>query len=141
MVVMDREKTLEKVKEAVGEVCRDYDVVAAYLFGSFARGEEHKHSDVDVAVFFRDYDIHKLLELGRKIQEEAAVDREVDVRALNRSGTPFSFRVISEGEILYEENASDRADIEQMIERRYHDMKPYFEDYRREMDRRLANYG
>ncbi|MFB6159086.1 MAG: nucleotidyltransferase domain-containing protein [Candidatus Nanohalobium sp.] len=138
---MRREEVLENVRSAVREVCQEYDVVAAYLFGSFVRGEEKEDSDIDVAVFFRDYNINKLLELGRKIQEEAGVEREIDVRALNRSGTAFSFRVISEGEVLYESEASERADVEQMIDRRYHDMKPYFEDYRREMKQRLASYG
>ena len=40
--------TIENIAETLREVVAPYDVRAGYLFGSFARGEEEPHSDVDV---------------------------------------------------------------------------------------------
>lgn len=127
--------SVEKVREAVEKLAPEYNVVSAYLFGSFARNEENKDSDIDIAVYFEDYSLKKVLELGRKIADEADIDREIDLRALNNKKTGLAFRVISEGEVIYEEDKSKRADIELQIERRYHDIKPYKKEYRQEMMR------
>jgi len=136
---MKRSEIFERTESAVESVCESSrDVVAVYLFGSFVRGEEDEQSDIDIGILFRDYSIDKLLKLFRRIDEELDIEREVDVRALNNSGPEFPFKVISEGKLLYESDASERADYEQYFERRYHDMKPLIEDYRSEMKARLV---
>ncbi|MEF8836168.1 MAG: nucleotidyltransferase domain-containing protein, partial [Candidatus Thermoplasmatota archaeon] len=61
---------VKSIKKGVSKVCKDYDVVAAYLYGSFARGEQHQGSDVDIGIYFEDYSLKKLLEMSRKIQGE-----------------------------------------------------------------------
>lgn len=33
---------------------KDENVIFAYLYGSVARGDTHKFSDIDIAVFFRE---------------------------------------------------------------------------------------
>lgn len=141
MAMENREQETESVWRAAQKVFPDFDVVAAYLYGSYARGEEHEGSDVDVAVYFENYDIDKLLRVGRRMREEADVSREIDVRALNRSDPMFSFEVIREGELVYEADPAKRVDVEQAIERRYHDMKPLVEEYRTEMKRRTSQHG
>lgn len=141
MAMEGRARVIESVRRAAQEVLPDFDVVAAYLYGSYARGEEHEGSDVDLAVYFDDYDIDKLLRVGRRMREEADVGREIDVRALNRADPVFAFKVIQEGELIFESSTSRRVDVEQMIERRYHDMKPLVEEYRTEMKRRSSQYG
>lgn len=39
-------------EQKLAEVCRKNDVVFMAIFGSFARGEQNKKSDVDVAIEF-----------------------------------------------------------------------------------------
>lgn len=136
--VMERSEVLDRVEEAVEEVSRDSGIVAAYLYGSFVREEEDAQSDVDIGLVFRDYSLRKLLEASRRIDEEAETGRELDVRALNDAGPEFAFNVISEGEVVYESSASERADYEQMFERKYHDMKPYIQEYRQQMKERVS---
>ena len=43
-------KMMKAIELYIREVALHYNVVGAYLFGSFARGEEHDFSDIDVAV-------------------------------------------------------------------------------------------
>ena len=42
--------TIEKIKEVVSNVLKDYDVKSCYLFGSYAKGKETELSDVDLMI-------------------------------------------------------------------------------------------
>ena len=42
--------TVEKIKKIVAKVSKEYGVKNAYLFGSYARGEAHKGSDIDIII-------------------------------------------------------------------------------------------
>ncbi|MDY6774281.1 MAG: nucleotidyltransferase domain-containing protein [Candidatus Nanohaloarchaea archaeon] len=127
---MDTEGSVrEAVEESAQTVLPGYDVVAAYLYGSYARGEEHSDSDVDIAVYFRDYSLDKLLEVGRRLQEEADVGREVDVRSLNGADLVFQRNVLKDAELLYEKDPEARARFERSVYNRYLDMKPYIQQY------------
>ena len=42
--------TIESIKEAVSDVCARFPVDACYLFGSYAKGEATKDSDVDLLI-------------------------------------------------------------------------------------------
>ena len=137
---MEKEKIIEKVKDAARGVSEDHgNIIAVYLYGSFVEGNEDERSDIDIAILFDDYKLQELLEVGRKIQERAGVSREVDVRALNSSDSQFAFRVVKDAVLLYEKDREKRADMEQSMERKYHDMKPYVREYRDEMKRRVKN--
>lgn len=138
-LVMERDEIVGEIERAVTDICSEYDnVVAAYLYGSFARADEDAESDVDIGLLFEEYDIHTLLEIGRRIEDKVNLSRELDVRALNTSDPEFPFRVLKEAEVLYEKDKARRADLEQRIERKYFDMKPYIEEYRRERKKRMA---
>jgi predicted nucleotidyltransferase len=32
----------------------------AFLFGSLSRGKVHKHSDIDIAIYLKEYDINEV---------------------------------------------------------------------------------
>ena len=42
--------TVERIKEVVTRVGKKYGIKNAYLFGSYARGDADKYSDVDVLI-------------------------------------------------------------------------------------------
>ena len=46
---MEKEK-IEKIKEKILPILKKNDVVRASIFGSFARGEEKRGSDIDMLV-------------------------------------------------------------------------------------------
>ncbi|MBQ9954244.1 MAG: nucleotidyltransferase domain-containing protein [Eggerthellaceae bacterium] len=71
------ELRFDHISEIVCETLRDYDVREAYLFGSFARGDQTAESDVDLRFVCSDgmtygtlYEISQRLEgrLGRSVQ-------------------------------------------------------------------------
>ena len=42
--------TINEIKDIITPICKRYDVTAAYLFGSYARGDCTTSSDVDIRV-------------------------------------------------------------------------------------------
>jgi len=71
-------KNIEEIKQKITPVLRQYKVTKAGIFGSFARGEQKKGSDVDILIEIRDW--AGLLALaGLKIQLEEKLKRRVDI--------------------------------------------------------------
>lgn len=135
---MEHDEVVDRVRAAAGAVCPEYDVVAAYLYGSYARGEEHADSDVDVAVLFEEDSLRKLLELGRRLQAAADVDTEIDVRSLNDADLVFQRNVLRDGDLLYEGDAEERAAFERDVYNTYLDMKPHIQEYYGRRRERIA---
>ncbi|GIW41598.1 MAG: hypothetical protein KatS3mg076_2175 [Candidatus Binatia bacterium] len=48
-----REEILARLKELARVLRREFEVEGVYVFGSFARGEEHEGSDIDLLVVGR----------------------------------------------------------------------------------------
>lgn len=75
-------KTLRSrgIEEKIADACRRNNVVFFAVFGSFVRNEQHKDSDVDIAIEF-DRTKHKtLLDLLRLENELSAIfKRKVDL--------------------------------------------------------------
>jgi len=72
-----RKKGLE---EKLGEICRRNDVVFLAVFGSFVRGEQHRGSDVDIAIEFDKSKRKTLLDLiGLEEELSNVFRRKVDL--------------------------------------------------------------
>lgn len=70
--------SIEKLKETLAPVARASGVVRSALFGSFARGEANKESDVDVLVEMpAGKSLFDLVDL--KLKMEDATGRSVDL--------------------------------------------------------------
>jgi len=79
---MKKDVTIDKIKDKISPVLRDHDVAKAGIFGSFARGENGKKSDLDVVVEFKGQ--KSLLDLaGLKIALEEMLEMKVDVLTYN----------------------------------------------------------
>ena len=98
------------VSEAIVEVAKTVDAVKAIVFGSFARGTQTRHSDIDI-VFVKNTD-ERFVERSQQILSllyERIQGRSIDVlvytpaefsRMLS-SGNKFIGRVLREGQIVY----------------------------------------
>lgn len=71
--------------------------VKVYLFGSWARGEERRTSDIDVGIW-SEVPLHPgLITNIRSLLEESTVPYRVDVVDLTTSDEPFLNKVKEEG--------------------------------------------
>ncbi|MEK6855992.1 MAG: nucleotidyltransferase family protein [Nanoarchaeota archaeon] len=74
----NRRKRIEIIRQKIHPVLRKFRVSKAGLFGSFARGEEKKDSDIDILVEVgNDWDLFDLINL--KLNLEKKMKRKVDV--------------------------------------------------------------
>lgn len=111
------------------------DIVAAYLFGSLARGEATPGSDVDVAVILtggapRDLvGIERIEELCEEI--EARLRREVDLVVMNGAAPDLLHRILRDGEIVCESDHRRRLEFEVQARNEYFDLLPILQLYRR----------
>ena len=47
---------LKSINKYVEEIRKHYNIVAIILFGSYAKGTEHKDSDIDIAIVSEDFE-------------------------------------------------------------------------------------
>ena len=69
---------ISKLKKQIVPILRKNDVVKAGIFGSYARGEATKKSDIDILIKFKGR--KSLLDLsGLKIELEEKLNKKVDL--------------------------------------------------------------
>ena len=122
---------------------RDYfatnrlDVVAAWLFGSVARGSARTRSDVDVALLL-ERDPPATLE---GLHADVAADLErmlkeaVDVVVLNRASCDLVHHVMADGRLLVDRDPPVRVRFEVRKRREFLDLKPYLDRIRKRAPR------
>jgi predicted nucleotidyltransferase len=121
---------------------REPDVVAAYLFGSHARGEAGPLSDIDLAVWLDDSQdarqrLRRRLALTARVASLLGTD-EVELVVLNGAPPLLAQRVIRDGERLAERSARERIRLETEAVIRYLDTIPLRQQLGRILERRLA---
>lgn len=126
-----------RLEKAASSLFPQYDIDVAYLYGSYAQGEQSPESDIDIAVHFKDHSLKKLLEVGRRLQAQIETERELDVRSLDKGTPRFRFRIIQEGKVIYEVDKAKRADLEEKIDHEYHDHQSLVETRQRRRKKRV----
>ncbi|HSU39694.1 MAG TPA: nucleotidyltransferase domain-containing protein [Polyangiaceae bacterium] len=109
---------------------------AAYLFGSFGRGEARPDSDVDLALLYarppastlRDQPFLLAAEL------ESLFGRSVDVIVLNTAPADLVHRILRDGRLIVQTNPSARIAFEVRARNEYFDLLPLLRRYRRAPD-------
>jgi hypothetical protein len=109
------------------------DVVAAYLFGSVARGTAKPASDVDVAVLLTGDPPRTVdgLGLGLEGDLERRLGRPVQLVVLNRAPCDLVHRVLRDGVLLLDRDPGARIRFEVDARNRYFDLQPFLRRYRR----------
>lgn len=110
------------------------EVVAAWLFGSVARGDVRETSDVDVAVLFagskprviEDFDI------AFAIQDdlEAVLHRSIDVVVMNGAPLDLAHRILRDGVLVHDSDSERRREVELQVRTQYFDFLPLLLRYR-----------
>ena len=109
------------------------EVVAAYLFGSVARGTAGARSDVDVAVLYAAPPPPTLegLPLDLEARIERLVGRPAQVIVLNTAPVGLAHRVLRDGVLLLDRDPSARIRFEVRARNEFFDLQPIVARYRR----------
>jgi predicted nucleotidyltransferase len=93
----------EGLEEKLAEICRKNDIVFMAIFGSFARGEQNRKSDIDIAIEFERNSEKSLLDLVRIENELRKVfKRKVDLEIFSSLSPYIMEDVKREMRIIYE---------------------------------------
>lgn len=125
-------KTLGKIRAYFK---KQPDVVAVYLYGSQARSEADKDSDIDLAVLLDEEKGKKLPSSwgGRQVHFMndliGLLNQQMEIQDLSAVAISFVYRVLSEGKLLYCKNDSERVKFETRVLNQYFDLKPFYQEY------------
>ncbi|WP_054937530.1 type VII toxin-antitoxin system MntA family adenylyltransferase antitoxin [Moorella stamsii] len=113
-----------------GYLNRCQDVVAAYLFGSYARGTGRERSDIDVAVLFVGSE-DKLQRFDRRLEIiidlERVTGKKVDVIDIQAAPLLLQHQILKDGILLVDKNPRYRVAFEVWSRRTYFDLQSFLE--------------
>ena len=119
----------------------NHRVVAAYLFGSVARGDDGPTSDVDVGIVLAAgpaRDMAALENVGSLHADlERRLRRDVDLAVLNDASPDLLHRVLRDGLLVHESDHAARIGFEVKARNDFFDMQPAINLYRRTVLGRL----
>lgn len=75
---MKKNEEIENIKKKIIPVLKEYKVTKAGIFGSYARGEHKKNSDIDILIKIHN-DASLLTVIGLKMELERRIKRKVDL--------------------------------------------------------------
>ncbi len=90
------DKELERIKSKIKEILKKNKVKRAGIFGSYARGEQKKNSDIDILVEINDKDMSLLGFVGIKIELEDNLGKKVDLVEYSEIKPQIKERVLKE---------------------------------------------
>ncbi len=110
------------------------NVVAAYLFGSRARGDARATSDIDLAVLLATEPTGAFarLGLGLEAELERGLGHPLQVVVLNGAPVDLVHRVLRDGKLLVDRDRSARIRFEVKARNEFFDLLPILQRYRRQ---------
>ncbi len=112
----------KQIEEKVTAVCeKEPSIVAAYLFGSYAKGKQKQSSDLDIALLL-DENKRDAFSLPNFITALEKVTRiKVDAVILNNAGEVFKYEVRRDGFLIFERSSQYRKQFEVKGRKSYQD--------------------
>jgi len=97
------ENNIAQIKKAIIPILKNNDVVRAGIFGSYARGEAKKSSDIDILIKFNAKSRKSLLDLiGVKQDIEDKLKKKADVVEYSALHPFLRDRILKEEVRIYE---------------------------------------
>ncbi|NCO65116.1 nucleotidyltransferase domain-containing protein [Candidatus Aquicultor secundus] len=137
------EKTVAALTGSLNKILAKYPVVSAYLFGSYAKGDIHLGSDIDIALYVRPHSILSLdeeLTLGREIEELSGL-APIDVRVMNDMSLAIQGEILTRGILLFSVDEKERVSYETRTLALYLDYLPHIQYFRKEFLKSVADRG
>lgn len=128
----------EKISEILN---RERNILFAYIFGSYARKEARKGSDIDIAIFLRNPSVIEKdpkFEVRLALKIEKVLRKPIDVRILNDKPLTFINQVLKHGKLLFSRNEKERINFEVKMFDLYLDFSYLMKEYD---EKRFERYG
>ena len=116
------ELTDSDIKKIKDYFASQKDIVVVYLYGSFAHGNPHKSSDLDIGVLFdRETNLYK--RLGRLYSDfpKLSVKAEPEIRNISLKESPVFLMNVIQGKHIFSRNETKRVEFEVNVMNGYYD--------------------
>ena len=122
-------RALKNIEKDILHIVKGHSqIIAAYLFGSYARGKPTPLSDIDIAILINRQDSNKANNLNFEFEVESELLRQLpeysfDVRNLNDAPILIQGKIITEGRLLLVKDQRNLSDFVEYIIPRYLDFR------------------
>jgi predicted nucleotidyltransferase len=118
-----------QIKKMIAAVCvKEPAIIAAYLFGSHAKGRQKQSSDLDIALLLKkEEEVFSLLKFITAIERQSGY--QVDVVILNNAGEVLKHEVRRDGILIFERSGRYRKQFEVKSRKFYEDFLHLHKNY------------
>jgi len=126
-----------ELKKGIRRVLQNHEeVLAAYIYGSVARGHQRQESDIDLGLLLRDDFVPDALypaRIAEEIATKCVLRQELGVRTLNGMPLTFLHQVLKHRVLVFTRDDRRRVEFETCVYDMYLDYKPHdqFNEVRR----------
>lgn len=136
-------KQLNKKFKNLENLLKNYKVVRlAYVFGSYAKNDVGKLSDIDIAVLLEQgIKKNRISKLKLKLIHDISIaikTNKIDLIIMNNAPLSINHEVIKEGRLIVCKDNSEKNNFETYIMSRYLDMKYYIKRHHQIFLRKLG---
>ena len=119
------------ITKIIEEVKTDEEILAVFLFGSTARKENDKHSDIDICLVLtpRSYTSRELSQ--KKLSYLKRFN--LDIQVFQQLPIYIKTRVLKEGKVLHCKDEDALYDIAFTVIQEFADFEPIYRDYLKEV--------
>lgn len=89
-------KDINKIKNTLRKILRKNGVVRAGIFGSYARGEQRKNSDIDILIKVKRGKFSLLDLIGLEMKLKSALGKKVDLLTYNSLHPLLKDKILNE---------------------------------------------
>lgn len=102
------------------------DIIFAYLFGSYVKGNIRKDSDIDIAIYLKEkIDVESYLQIKMELTE--ICKKEVDLIILNHTTPLLKYEIYKNNILLFSRNKSIENNYKVKLLFEYSDIKKYLD--------------
>ncbi|MDR2599981.1 MAG: nucleotidyltransferase domain-containing protein [Oscillospiraceae bacterium] len=100
---MDKETAINNATAYAKEVCNIFNPFLIIMYGSYANGNAHQDSDIDVAVIFDGYTGNWLKDSSQLWKLTRNISTDIEPILLDKTKDPSGFveEIMKTGEVLY----------------------------------------
>lgn len=124
-----------RLKEILKKVQSDPEVLAVFLFGSVARGEEGPGSDVDVCLVFFPTSRDRLYMAQKRLYYMSEAPEGLDIQVFQLLPLYIRHRVLKEGKVLFCRDEDALYDLAFATAKAFEDFRHVFREYLDEVAR------
>lgn len=129
-------RMIKKMKKIVEYLSREEPVIAAYLFGSTAKGNATEKSDIDLGIILKgDFDLLANFDYKLRLMGDLKdlTGKAVDIVFINRADPILQHQIRKYGKVIFERDRRMRIEYEVRARKSYFDFLPMHRMYMERM--------